>query len=116
MIIVLDDVVDFNSTFQSDSMKILDEIDQPNINESLILSPDPEDETSIGMIAELIAQEFDYLDKLRYDTSKSDGQYRKTADNDRIKKLYGELNLMEISDGIKRTVRWFRENYDQSRK
>ena len=33
MIIVLDDVVDFNSTFQSDSMKILDEIDQPNINE-----------------------------------------------------------------------------------
>lgn len=91
-------------------------LDQPNINESLILSPDPEDETSIGMIAELIAQEFDYLDKLRYDTSKSDGQYRKTADNDRIKKLYGELNLMEISDGIKRTVRWFRENYDQCRK
>jgi hypothetical protein len=33
MILVLDDVVDLNSTFQSDSMKILDELDQPNINE-----------------------------------------------------------------------------------
>ena len=33
MILVLDYVVDLNSTFQSDSMKILDELDQPNINE-----------------------------------------------------------------------------------
>ena len=33
MILVLDDVVDLNSTFQSDSMKILNELDQPNINE-----------------------------------------------------------------------------------
>ena len=28
-------------------------------------------------VAELIAEEFDYLDKLRVDLSKSDGQYRK---------------------------------------
>ena len=33
MILVLDDVVDLNSTFQNDSMKILNELDQPNINE-----------------------------------------------------------------------------------
>ena len=33
MILVLDDVVDLNSTFQNDSMKILNELEQPNINE-----------------------------------------------------------------------------------
>lgn len=86
------------------------------INESLILSPDPKDETSIGKIAELIAKEFDYSDRLKYDTSKSDGQYRKTADNGRLKELYGDLDLLDISIGIKRTVEWFRNNYENCRK
>jgi GDP-L-fucose synthase len=91
-------------------------LDNSEYNESLILSPDPDDETSIGEIAELIAIEFDYLDKLRYDTSKSDGQYRKTADNSKLKEIYGELDLVNIKDGIKKTVRWFNNNYNKCRK
>ena len=91
-------------------------LDHTDINESLILSSDPEDEISIKEIATLIAQEFNYSHRVRYDTSKSDGQYRKTADNGRIRKLYGKLNLIPISTGIKQTVSWFRENYDQCRK
>jgi GDP-L-fucose synthase len=87
-----------------------------NINESLILSPNPQDEISIGEIAELIANEFDYLDRLMYNTIKSDGQYRKTADNSRLRKLYGDLDLINIREGIKQTVKWFRDNYDFCRK
>lgn len=89
-------------------------LDNSEYNESLILSPD--DETSIGKIAELIAIEFNYLDKLRYDTSKSDGQYRKTADNSKLKERYGKLNLMNIETGIKKTVNWFNNNYNKCRK
>ena len=91
-------------------------LDNSEYNESLILSPDPDDETSIRKIAELIANEFDYLDKLRYDTSKSDGQYRKTADNSKLKEMYGELDLVNIEEGIKKTVRWFKNNYNKCRK
>ena len=91
-------------------------LESQEINESLILSPDPKDETSIGKIAELIAREFSYLDRLKYDSSKSDGQYRKTADNSRLRKLYGKLDLLDMSEGIKRTVNWFRDNYDKIRK
>jgi GDP-L-fucose synthase len=91
-------------------------LESQEIKESLILSPDPKDETSIGKIAELIAIEFSYLDRLKYDISKSDGQYCKTADNSRLRKLYGKLDLLDMSEGIKRTVNWFRDNYDKIRK
>ena len=91
-------------------------LDNLEYNESLIVSPDPAEETSIGKIAELIANEFNYLDKLRYDTSKSDGQYRKTADNSKLKKMYGDLDLTNIEDGIKKTVKWFKNNYNTCRK
>ena len=91
-------------------------LDNIEFNENLIISPDKDDETSIGKIAELIANEFNYLDKLRYDTSKSDGQYRKTADNNKLKQMYGNLDLINIKEGIKRTVKWFEDNYDICRK
>ena len=86
------------------------------IKELLILSPSPKDEISIGRIAELIAKELNYLDRLKYDTSKSAGQYRKTADNGRLIELYGELTLIDINEGIKNTVNWFRNNYENCRK
>jgi GDP-L-fucose synthase len=87
-----------------------------NYNESLIISPDEKDEISIGKIAELIAKEFDYIHNLKYNLEKSDGQYRKTADNSKLKKLYGELEFINIEDGIKETINWFKKNYDMCRK
>ena len=85
-------------------------------NQPLILSSDPDDEISIGEIARIIAEEFNYLDRLRYDTSKSDGQYRKTVDNSKLKELYGDLNLIHIREGIKRTIDWFIDNYERCRR
>jgi len=86
-----------------------------NIN-SIIISPDIEAEISIKKIAELIAIEFNYLDFLEYDITQSDGQYKKTANNTKLKNLYGDLNLVNIEIGIKKTIKWFIDNYDLCRK
>ena len=94
-------------------IKLLDKL---KYNESLIISPDVNDEISIFKIAELIATEFNYLDKLRVDLSKSDGQYRKTADNTKLKSIFGKLDLINIEDGLKKTISWFKNNYNVCRK
>ena len=91
-------------------------LDKLDYNESLIISPDSTYEISIGKIAELIAREFDYMDKLRYDTTKSDGQYRKTANNTKLKQLYHNLEFINIETGIKETIQWFQKNYNTCRK
>lgn len=82
---------------------------------NLIASTSPEDEVSIATVAKLIAKNFDYLSMLTYDTTKSDGQFKKTASN---KKLMDFLNRNEpdfrftsIEDGIKQSVKWFKDNY-----
>ena len=104
----------------------------------IILSVDEKDETSIANVAKLIAKEYDYEDMLEFDDSYSDGQYKKTADNSKLKKVFENLNLKErkeskgvetkgveeteafkftpINEGIRETVKWFKANYDVSRK
>ena len=46
-------------------------------NQPIILSVSPTDEVSIKDIATMIAKEFNYEDKIIFDTSYSDGQYKK---------------------------------------
>lgn len=88
-----------------------------NENEPIILSVDEEDEVSIGDVATLIAKEFDYEEQMVYDTSFSDGQYKKTADNNKLKTLMREkFEFTGIEQGIKKTVEWFKENYEKARK
>ena len=87
--------------------------------ETLILSVSEEDEVSIADVAKLIAKEFDY--PLEFDTSKSDGQFKKTADNTKLRKLYHKINNKEIEfksmeEGIKLSVKWFIKNYEKCRK
>ncbi|MFM7985596.1 MAG: GDP-L-fucose synthase, partial [Candidatus Fonsibacter sp.] len=73
-------------------------------------------EVSINKIATLIANEFDYLDKLVFDETLPDGQYKKTADNTTLKNLISYYKFIDIEEGIKITVEWFNNNYDFLRK
>jgi GDP-L-fucose synthase len=92
-------------------------LDNYNEAEPIILSVDEEDEVSIGDVATLIAKEFYYDEQMVYDTSFSDGQYKKTADNSKLKDLMREkIEFTGIEDGIKKTVEWFKENYKNTRK
>lgn len=86
---------------------------------TLILSVDPEDEISIAEVVHYIAHAFEFENNIVYDTSQADGQYKKTADNTKFKNLYGykpPFAMTPIKWGIKETVQWFVQNYNNARK
>lgn len=82
--------------------------------EPIILSTS--DEVTIKHIAELIAKEFDYEDRIVFETDKPDGQHRKPSDNAKLKKYLPDYIFMSVEDGIKETVAWFNDNYKEARK
>ena len=81
--------------------------------EPLILSVGEEQEVSIADVGKLIANEFGK--DIVFDTSKSDGQYKKTASNP-FKALLPNFEFTPIAEGIHNTVEWFKNNKDIIRK
>jgi len=75
-----------------------------------------EDEVSIGDVAHMIVEAMDFKGKLIFDTSKADGQYKKTASNKKLKSLYPGLTFAPIKDAIKTSCQWFMDNYETARK
>ena len=85
--------------------------------EPIILSVDEEDEMTIKDIAFIIADAFE-IDKKRiiFDDTKSDGQYKKTATNKKLRTLLPEYKFKSLNEGIHETCRWFQDNYNTCRK
>jgi GDP-L-fucose synthase len=83
--------------------------------DTLILSVDEDDEVSIETVARLIASRMNWEHRLIFDDSYSDGQYKKTANNRKLKSLV-DYKFMPLKKGIKKSVRWFIKNYDIARK
>ena len=85
--------------------------------ESIILSVNEEDEISIKDISTIIANKYNYTQHLVFDDTYSDGQYKKTADNTKFKRLYGKpFEFTKIKDGIESSIDWFIDNYNNCRK
>ena len=53
---------------------------------------------------------------MTFDTTFSDGQFKKTADNSNLINLIGEYKFTNIEKGIKSSVDWFINNYEICRK
>ena len=87
-----------------------------NDRETIILSVGEEDEVSIRDVAMMIAESYDYSEKVVFDTSAADGQFKKTADNSKLKNIYKNLTFIDIKEGIKKSVQWFIDNYKTCRK
>jgi GDP-L-fucose synthase len=87
--------------------------------DSIILSVGEDEEVSIGYIAKLIALYMGHMDTIVFDTTKPDGQYKKTADNSKLMKLLlrekNDFRFTSIEDGLLHTVKWFVDNYDIAR-
>ena len=77
----------------------------------IILSSDEKDEISIKDIAIKIHTIFNNKNKIIFDNSFSDGQYKKTADNSKIKKIFNDFKFTNIDIGLKTTIDWFKNNY-----
>jgi len=84
--------------------------------EPIILSVGEEDEVSIKEAAEMIVEAMNFTGEVIYDTSKADGQFKKTANNAKLRKLRPDFTFTPIKQAIKETCDWFVSNYDTARK
>jgi GDP-L-fucose synthase len=53
---------------------------------------------------------------VEFDTSKADGQFKKTACNKKLRSYRPDYEFTSIDDGIQESVDWFVENYESCRK
>ena len=84
--------------------------------ESLILSVNEKEEISIREVATLIAREFNYEKRMRFDTSFADGQFKKTADNSKLMKYIPTFEFTSMKNGLQKSIQWFCQNYESCRK
>ena len=88
--------------------------------EPIILSVGEEEEISIGEAAQLVADAFtketSIKIQLEYDQTFSDGQFKKTACNTKLRKYLPNFQFTPMSQGIQETVKWFIQNYQTVRK
>lgn len=84
--------------------------------DSIILADREENEISIEQVARMIAREFDYESNIFFDTFYSDGQYKKTVDNRKLRETYPNFKFTSMELGIQESVKWFQENYQDCRK
>eukprot|EP01133_Synstelium_polycarpum_P008150 gene8150-9570_t len=82
----------------------------------IILSVGEEDEVSIADVVTMITESMNFQGKINYDTTKADGQYKKTAGNGKLKSLYPGLTFTPIKEAIKTSSQWFVDNYETARK
>jgi GDP-L-fucose synthase len=89
-----------------------------NQNEvSVIVSPPESDEISIKNVVETICNIFDFdTTNILYNTSYSDGQYKKTTNDDEIKKYIKDITFTPLNVGLRDTIKYFNDHYDFVRK
>lgn len=82
----------------------------------IILSVDEAAEVSIKEVVETIAEAMEFKGEIQWDVSAADGQFKKTASNEKLRKLHPEFQFTPFKDGVKKAVQWFIDNYDKARK
>jgi GDP-L-fucose synthase len=106
----------------------------------IILSIDPKDEISIQKVADTIVEVMNFKGLYKFDTSCSDGQYKKTASNAKLRKYLPNFRFTPFKQGnfqaelvnsifspmadlyvfyllaIEQSVEWFLENKKHCRK
>ncbi|XP_034153055.1 GDP-L-fucose synthase [Esox lucius] len=83
--------------------------------EPIILSVDEEEELPIKDAVKMIADALDFKGPIEFDTSKSDGQMKKTASNRKLRHYRPDITFTPLSEGITKTCEWFVKNYDIAR-
>ncbi|XP_036777737.2 GDP-L-fucose synthase isoform X4 [Manis pentadactyla] len=84
--------------------------------EPIILSVGEEDEVSIQEAAEAVVEAMDFHGEVTFDTTKSDGQFKKTASNGKLRAYLPDFEFTPFKQAVKETCAWFSDNYEQARK
>lgn len=82
----------------------------------IILSVDEDDEVSIRDVALAIAEAMDFKGEVVFDDTKSDGQFKKTASNKKLRTYLPDYKFRTMKEGIADACRWFEDNYETARK
>ena len=82
--------------------------------EPIILASD--DEVSIKEVAYMILDAFDFKGEVKFLTDKSDGQFKKTDSNVKLRKYLPDFQFTPIRQAIRETVDWYVQNYDTARR
>ncbi|XP_057306166.1 GDP-L-fucose synthase-like [Hydractinia symbiolongicarpus] len=82
----------------------------------IILSVDEKDEVSIKQAAEMIVEAMEFKNGVQYDTTRADGQYKKTASNEKLRKLWPDFKFTPMKQAMKESCDWFVKNYEIARK
>jgi GDP-L-fucose synthase len=67
-------------------------------------------EILIRDLVQLIARLMDFKGAILWDTSKPDGQPRRSLDTARAERLFGFRAATSFEDGLRRTIEWYRAN------
>ncbi len=82
----------------------------------ITLSVDEEAEVPIKDVAYAVAKGMGFEGEIIFDTTKADGQFKKTACNKKLRSYRPEYKFHTIEEGIKKSCEWFMENYETCRK
>jgi GDP-L-fucose synthase len=73
-------------------------------------------EVSIEELVTTICDIMKFKNKIIWDKTKPDGQYKKTTDNSNLKKIIPDLTFTKLYDGLEETIHFFQNNYHNLRK
>jgi GDP-L-fucose synthase len=82
----------------------------------ITLSVDESAEVSIKDVALAVAKAMQFEGEVKFDSSKADGQFKKTASNVKLRKFRPDYQFVSMQDGIQKSVDWFVEHYESARK
>ncbi len=64
----------------------------------------------------MVADAFQLEHGIAIDPTKSDGQYKKTASNRKLRRYLPDFQFTPLNHAIEKSVEWFIQNYDIARK
>ena len=82
----------------------------------ITLSVDESHEVSIKDVALSVAKAMKFDGEVIFDTSKADGQFKKTACNKKLRSFRPDYKFTTMDEGIQKAVDWFVVNYESARK
>ena len=73
-------------------------------------------EVSIKDVVGLIVKHMSFNGEVIWESDKPDGQFRKPSDNSKLLSYLPDFKFTSLDDGLKETIDWFVDNYENCRK
>jgi len=82
----------------------------------ITLSVDEDAEVSIKQVAYAVKKAMGFTGEIIFDTTKADGQFKKTACNKKLRGFRPDYKFTSMDEGVQKAVDWFVENYETCRR